>query len=61
MEYDRQSQLSDDLSGVSCVDFAGDGVVTVQCSVLLSAELQGVGFIPFFEMVSGCERLTLYR
>ena len=45
MEYDRQSQLSDDLSGVSCVDFAGDGVVTVQCSVLLSAELQGVGFV----------------
>ena len=46
---------------VFSVDFAGAGVVTVQCSVLLSAELQGVGFITFFEMFSGCERLTLYR
>ena len=39
------------------VDFAGDGVVTVQCSVLLSAELQGVGSIKPFEtflVVSVC-------
>ena len=61
MEYVRQPQLSEGLSGVSCVDNAGDGVVTVQCSVLLSAELQGVGFIKPFETFSGCARFAFFR